>query len=101
MEVAELVILAVKLYEARRKKKSFLESEKCGWVTPSMTSRKTGMAYSTTALLSLWSFVVWWINSFNIQIQDLDEDALLGWLCSGMTGSFWKRKASKGDGRNF
>lgn len=39
------------------------------------------MAYSTTALLSLWSFVVWWINSFNIQIQDLDEDALLGWLC--------------------
>lgn len=51
-------------------------------------------------LFSLWSFVVWWIHSCNTQTHDLDEDALPGWLCSGMRDSFWNHKASKGDG-NF
>lgn len=52
-------------------------------------------------LLSLWSSVAWWIYSCNTQTHSLDEDPLPGWLCSGMTDSFWNHKASKGDAGNF
>lgn len=39
-------------------------------------------------LLSLWTFAAWRIHSYNTQTHGLEEDALPGWLCSGMTDSF-------------
>lgn len=61
----------------------------------------TGEQAWHTPLLSLWSLLAWWIHSCNTQTHGLDEDALPGWLCSGMTDSFWNHKASKGDAGNF
>lgn len=82
MKVAELGGLAVKFSEAIRKN-VFMESEKIYQVTPFRTHRRRSMAHPP--LLSLWSFVAWWIHSYNTQTHSLDEDALPGWLCSGMT----------------